>query len=58
MQIGEVIFINDILPITSARVKPRLSSFDNENSFFAGNFNHVSINKGEFAENSYSGPNH
>jgi hypothetical protein len=57
MQIGEVIFISAIVPITDGRVKPRLSRFDDETSFFAATFNHVSINKGDFAENSYSGSN-
>ena len=56
MQIGEVIFMAYIVPTGDSAVKPRVLLSDDKTAFFAADFNHVSINQREFAENSRSGP--
>jgi hypothetical protein len=55
MQIGEVFFMGHIVPSDAPPVKPSLASENAKTSIFRPNFNHVSINRGEFAENSKFG---
>ena len=45
-----------IVPTGDSAVKPRVLLSDDKTAFFAADFNHVSINQREFAENSRSGP--
>jgi|GEM_PF-756891 len=44
-----------IVPSDASPVKPRLASENEKTSILVSNFNHVSINRGEFAENSKFG---